>query len=505
MKNIVLIFLCLFSIVKADYLISNGEIALFYDGKNNVLKNIRGDISKRDEISNIDILFIKDYKIYNARDYYTKVEYIQGKNILRLEYSIENQKIETYVILSNSTKSRMYLYTDLSKIRWKKGYKIVYRISPTDTSGEVLNNENYYSYRGVNFLKDSNLNLFLASPFDFNKFKVKVLEDKLIKGLDEKIYLWKTINENNSGNLLSIDFKNFIKSKNENFDKIYGDEVGFWLEFNKKYSDQKKLTVDVLKDFYILQSDNSIQTKLNENLGKERYLNKLKLFYIKALLSPESIDNEFFTEILFQNRKGMDMIYYYYYFLKIAEIKGLEISDGKFLDKITSNLRENLLEGYTEISNREGNWKLKSYIFYEFLNNIEKNMDINKIADNMEELKEKVRVDLEEEILNDQGYLKRKGYIKYMRILSKEKFDKNIKSLIVESNNSYGILRRDNKNLIIPNLELALILYEEGYKNQSDRILNSTGYFLFEEENQSDIVAEEIFLYIKNIYYRGLI
>ncbi|MGL5663870.1 MAG: hypothetical protein ACRCW8_08865, partial [Cetobacterium sp.] len=80
MKRVILLILFVSSILRANYLITNGEIALFYDGKNNILTNVKAREFSKDVLSNLQILLIKDYKIYRARNYYTQTKFIDGKN-----------------------------------------------------------------------------------------------------------------------------------------------------------------------------------------------------------------------------------------------------------------------------------------------------------------------------------------------------------------------------------------------------------------------------------------
>ena len=130
MKRIILLILFISSILRANYLITNGEIALFYDGKNNILTNIQAKEFTKDILSNLQILLVKDYKIYRARDYYTETKFINGKNIFYMKYNINNNVVESYIVLSNENKNSMLIYTNLNGVEWDKPYKLIYKFSP---------------------------------------------------------------------------------------------------------------------------------------------------------------------------------------------------------------------------------------------------------------------------------------------------------------------------------------------------------------------------------------
>ncbi|MGL5983277.1 MAG: hypothetical protein ACRCZR_08110, partial [Cetobacterium sp.] len=135
MRKIVLLFLCLCSLLRADYLITNGEIALFYDRQNNILKNIKDNEIEKDILSNLQILLVKDYKVYKAKKYYTETKFLGGKNIFYIKYYIDNEILEVYVILSNEQKNKIYIYTNLDKLNWKPPYNLVYKFSVLNLEG----------------------------------------------------------------------------------------------------------------------------------------------------------------------------------------------------------------------------------------------------------------------------------------------------------------------------------------------------------------------------------
>lgn len=505
MEKILLIFFCFFSILKADYLISNGEIALFYDGKNNVIKNIRGKIYQSDKIANIEIFLEKDYKIYKARDYYTKAQYVEGKNIFKLDYSVQGQKMTTYIVASNTQRDNLYIYTDLSNVKWKGDYRLLYKISPIKQTDRVINKENSYDYDNLSIRKDINSRVYLATERDLEKFKVRVLEDKLRKRSGERIFLEKNILSGTTGDFLSINFDERSDHKNIEFKNLLNEELGFWKKQDSKHLYLPERMIKVMRDFYLLESNDYIQTRLDINRGRERYLNRLKSIYISSIVDKDKFDNNFFSEALFEKNTGVEKMYYFYYFIKIAQIRGIDLTKDNTIKKLIPEIRVNLEKAYGQIENREGNWKLNSYMFCRFLDTLQEITDTKEVWSNVDSIKTKIQKDLENEILDSNGIIRGYSYVKYLRVLPKDILEKNLKVLLKESDNLVGVLVKDNKIRYAPNLELALILYENGYTVESDKIFERIGYFYSNSNLRDSITTEKIFLYIENIYYRGLI
>lgn len=505
MEKVLLIFFCFFSILKADYLISNGEIALFYDGKNNIIKNIRGKIYQSDKIANIEIFLEKDYRIYKARDYYTKVQYLEGKNMFKLDYTVQGQKLSTYIVASNEKRNDLYIYTDLSKVNWMGDYRVLYKISPIELTGNIKEIENSYEYDDMFIKKDKNSKVYLATERELEKFKVRVLEDKLRKRVGERIFIEKKISQNTKGDFLSINFNEENKENNSDFSSILNNELKFWKNQDKKHMYLPKRMIKIMRDFYLLESNDYIQTKLDINRGKERYLNRLRSVYINSIINKDSFDNSFFSEALFEKRLGIEKVYYFYYFIKIAQIRGINLKEDDTIKKIIPDIRLNLEKAYEEIENREGNWKLKSYMFCEFINLLKDIMDPKEIWSNIYSIRDAVEKDLEKEILNSNGIITKYSYIKYLRVLPKDLLLKNIDYLIKKADTPMGVIVKNNSVKYGANLEFALILYENGYTVESDKIFERIGYFYNNSNLKDNITTEKIFLYIENIYYRGLI
>ncbi|MGL5176427.1 MAG: hypothetical protein ACRC7F_08720 [Cetobacterium sp.] len=502
MKKVILLLFFITSILRADYLITNGEIALFYDGQNNILKNIGNkDENIQDFLSNLQILLIKDYKVYKARNYYTETKFINGKNIFHMKYFFNNQIIESYVIASNENKNNLYIYTNLDKLDWKGSYKLVYKFSPLIKSVVVENKENYYKYGSLNIFKDSNSELLVATERDFENFKVKVLQSNLLKELDERIYLVKDIKSEEQDDFLKLSLvKENPTFPKQTFKELLNGEIRFWKEFENKYKYLRSNVINQIKKFYLISSSNYAQNSLIMNISRVEYIRQLKVLYLNVILNR-------YEEIPKFNYNKYDYIqnvYSYYYNLKLLNLEGKTI-EKKMIDNNIEKIRKDVSEAYRSILNREGEWLDNSILFYEFLSELERLDLADLIYKDSVFIKNEIVEKVRDEILNSSGNIKKYEYIKYLNILEEIDREKNIKYLLTKVDNSLGVLK-DNENINRKiNLELALLLYKNNFLIESDKIFYSIDYFINFEENYSQLDLDEIFLYLENIHYRGLI
>lgn len=502
MKKIVLLLLFLSSILKADYLITNGEIALFYDGKNNILKNVKDREFKKEVLSNFQILLIKDYKIYRARNYYTEVKYIDGKNIFYMKSNVNGDILETYIILSNNQKNNMYIYTNLSKLGWKKPYNLVYKFSPLVLEGNIENKENYYKYDMLNFSKDSNSEILVGTENDFENFKVKFLENILTKQPDERIYLVKKIDQNKKDDFLEISLsKEKPEFTNLTFEDIKNKEIEFWKKFDNKYYYLRQNMINQIRNFYLIFSSKYTQSSLKANMSRVKYAEQLKVMYLNGILNKKSLIPDF----KFERNDGIQNIYTYYYYIKFCINKKINPNKNEKIKNNVTIIRNNIEEAYKSIQNKEGDWLQDSLIFYNFLLEIEKMSLSKELFINIESIKNEIKNNVKKEILDKNENLKNYDNIEYLQILTLKDKRQNLERLVNHLNNRIGLLQENGEINRIANLKLALLLYENGYTVESDKVFYNIDYFINFEENYNELNIEEIYLYLMNIQYRGLI
>lgn len=498
MKRIILLLLFISSILRANYLITNGEIALFYDGKNNILTDVKAREFSRDVLSNLQILLIKDYKIYKARNYYAQTKFIDGKNIFYMKYNINDNIIETYIILSNKNKNNMFIYTNLNGVKWDKPYKLVYKFSPLILEGNVENKDGYYRYDMLNFSKDNNSDVLIATERDFESFKVKLLETTLLKGLNERIYLVKDIKEKKEDSLEIVFSRKKPRFSNVSFGEIMAREKKFWDNFNKKYYYLRETVINQIKNFYLMSLSN--QNNLNMNMSRVKYIEQLKVIYLNGILNKERLIPEF----NFDREDNIQNMFTYYYYIKLSDLKG-----NKDIKKIVKNnffkVKNDIQESYKSIINKEGDWLENSHIFYNFLLEIEKLEKNELLLNEIKLMKEDIRGRVKNEILNSSGIVKNNEYIKYLDILSQENQIKNIKKLLENTKNLVRLLKKDDIIDSKANLSLSLLLYKNNYIVESDKIFYNIDYFINSNERYNKLDLEEIYLYLLNIQYRGLI
>ncbi len=498
MKRIILLILFVSSILRANYLITNGEIALFYDGKNNILTNVKAREFSKDILSNLQILLIKDYKIYRARDYYTQTKFIDGKNIFYMKYNINNNIVESYIVLSNENKNDMFIYTNLNGVKWNEPYKLVYKFSPLILEGNVENKDGYYKYDMLNFSKDDKSNILVATERDFENFKVKSLETTLLKGLNERIYLVKDVKNKKDDSLEIVFSKKKPKFSNISFTEVMAREKKFWNNFNKKYYYLRDTVINQIKKLYLISFSN--QNSLNMNMSRAKYMEQLKVIYLNGILNRERLIPEF----NFDRGDSIQNMFTYYYYIKLSNLK--ENSDAKTL--LRNNfikVKEDIQESYKSITNKEGDWLENSLVFYNFLLEIEKLEKNELLFNEIELMKEDIRGKVKKEILNSSGIIKNNNYIKYLDILSQENQIKNINKLLENTKNLIRLLKKDDNIDSKANLSLSLLLYKNNYIVESDKIFYNMDYFINYNEKYNELDLEEVYLYLINIQYRGLI
>ena len=498
MKRIILLILFVSSILRANYLITNGEIALFYDGKNNILTNVKAREFSKDVLSNLQILLIKDYKIYRARNYYTQTKFIDGKNIFYMKYNINNNIVESYIVLSNENKNDMFIYTNLNGVKWNEPYKLVYKFSPLILEGNVENKDGYYKYDMLNFSKDDKSNILVATERDFENFKVKSLETTLLKGLNERIYLVKDI-ENKKDDSLEIVFsKKKPRFSNISFAEVMAREQKFWNNFNKKYYYLRDTVINQIKKLYLISFSN--QNSLNMNMSRAKYMEQLKVIYLNGILNRERLIPEF----NFDRGDSIQNMFTYYYYIKLSNLK-----ENKNIKTLLKNnfikVKDDIQESYKSITNKEGDWLENSLVFYNFLLEIEKLEKNELLFNEIELMKEDIRGKVKKEILNSSGIIKNNNYIKYLDILSQENQIKNINKLLENTKNLIRLLKKDDNIDSKANLSLSLLLYKNNYIVESDKIFYNIDYFINYNEKYNELDLEEVYLYLINIQYRGLI
>ncbi|MGL4867206.1 MAG: hypothetical protein ACRC34_00065 [Cetobacterium sp.] len=491
--KIITLFLLICSLLKADYLITNGEIALFYDKENNILKDVK--TIEKTILSNFQINLLKDYKIYEAKNYYVENHYIDGINIFYLKYFIENKELEVYILLSNKNKNNVYIYTKFDKLNWKIPFKLVYKFSPINLDSNIQNKNDYYKYDSLNILKDKNSELFVSTENDFQNFKMKTVDTELKKELNERLYLVKNITPNLKDDILKISLKKDIPEFDSfDFNKILSNEILFWKNFDKRYENLRKNVINQIKNFSVISTNNFAKNRIRVDISRINYMNGLKIKYLNYLLNKEkNIEFDFFKEDKLQN------IYTYYYYLKILTVKNNFIIQNKV------KVFEDVLEMNESILNKEGQWLDNSVVFYNFLIELKNKNILFESTKDLESIKNDIQKKVKNEIFDSSDRLKSYEYIKYIEILTDTEQKIRLKELQKELKNSSNLLQTNSNIDISANLNLALLLYKNNYVVESDKIFYNIDYFINNKNVTNNLNLEETFLYLLNIHYRGLI
>ncbi len=230
-------------------------------------------------------------------------------------------------------------------------------------------------------------------------------------------------------------------------------------------------------------------------------MEQLKVIYLNGILNKEKL----IPELNFNRDDSVQNIYTYYYYIKLCDLKNKKISEDQLILKNVSNIKEELSEYHKSVLNKEGNWLENSVIFYELLSRLEK-LKLNKVTlDEIELIKKDIDKDVSSSILNSSGLIKSYDYIEYLDILPDNIKQKNIEYLLKNTKNSIGLLQNKGNIDKIVNLKFALLLYKNNYVVESDQIFYNIDYFISSNKNYTGLELEEIYLYLRNIQYRGLI
>ena len=350
----------------------------------------------------------------------------------------------------------------------------------------------------LNFSKSEKTHVFVATEKDFENFKVRLLETTLLKGLNERIYIAKDI-ENKKDDFLEIVFSRKKPEFSDfSFKEIIDREEKFWKNFNKKYYYLRENVINQIKKFYLVSF--GVQKNLNMSMSRAKYLEQLKIIYLGAILNKENLIPEF----NFDRSDSIQNMFTYYYYMRLSSIKG-NMDAKRLIENNLEKVKKDIQESYKSIINKEGDWLDNSLIFYNFLSEMEKIEIDESLLNEIQLMKEDISRKTEKEIVNSFGIIKNNDYIKYLTILSQENQVKNINELLKGTNNLIGLLKKDDTIDSGANLSLAILLYKNNYLVESDKIFYSIDYFINNEEKYDKIDLEELYLYFINIQYRGLI
>lgn len=493
MKRIILFFFIVSFGLKANYLITNGEIALFYDNKNNILENLKSYNKKEESISNLQIILLHNYKFYKMNEYHFKVEFDGGRNIFFMTNFVDDMKIKTYIIPSMFNKKNLYIFVDLKDIKWNN-YKLIYRFVPLKKVGYLNEFDNYYNYGTLKFSRSEKSKVLVGTEKNFNNFEIKLLDKKIRKLTEENIYLVENMTDKDKYNFIQIglDSDRFnMNYKNEKSVDILNRELLLWHNFDRKYSYLKREIVTQIKNFYIVSNGSDLKTD-----GRK----KENVKFIQKILNKKSLLSEYH----FDNFDANINIYEYFYYIKLKKIRG-EAIDLKRLNGGLSRLEKNITTSYKNLMQENINLLDDELIFIKTIDEL-KNMNITtELRKKIDLMRIKVKENMKKHILNEYGGLKQNKYVSYINALEKNEGLKIIQKLLGNIDNSIGVLRDENGIDVVSNLNFAIILYENGFKESSDKIFYKMVGYINENENEDRLELSQLIPYLLNVYYRGLI
>lgn len=525
MKKFILLFIIINIFSYANYLISNSEIVLFYDINHNTIEYVRGDVFHNFEISRIEPkLVINNSEILNLDNYVKSAFLVEGTNILKVVYNIDEQDIQMSVIPSMIDKSQLIFDVNLGKYKNKENIDFVFQIVPQydNKFAKYNKDEKTYIYDNFSFTSNYTGELFISRNGTLEDFTLEEVTEPLKKYEEDNLY-YIVRNVNGVKNLIfTIDFysKDGINKKIDR--DIEEKEYIYWegLSSESKFLGQKGVVLEQLKNLEIISSRALIPDQISFNKSKEDLNNKIKLIYVNSIVDKNFDVNRFFQDINIKKKDSEAVVYYTLLFQYLNDSNNY--IDPQLFDKKVSlevlSLLDYLEEDNGSIVNVRDN--IENYAWYFRL--------INNIKNRPEFASEKDFILKKEELLKDyvlKNYVLKTGLksqredksssyknIKYIDFLPKEKqieiLNRDYRKYY---NRFYGVLIvKDGKEEKIDlnyNLNFVIKLYQNGEYQLADKlfaniekIVEENNQFLLPQvyinkENSAGIYGEMLYLY----------
>ncbi|MBC2855776.1 hypothetical protein H3N56_04585 [Cetobacterium sp. 2A] len=522
MKRLILLYILVFSIVQADYLTTNGEIALFYDNKINRLKYVRGDIFQLIDISQMGIYFKKNNEMYSMEAGSYKV-IAENSNLLKIEYLIDGNKVTTHIFPSVSDKRVLYMMTDTSNLNWKGDFQIIYMISPSSESVDIEFDGMYYYFgdtTSFNSINNTGL-LFIAKPVEFLKFNMTPVNEKIRKNTGQRLYFFTEVKDKMQGDKLVFNFKHKnVVDYTEDNNRFLKEQHIFWNDFTKNFLGMKSLTIKELEFLKMISENNVIPQSIAYNKSLPSFQDRLRIAYILSVYGENDLVNKVVQDISSERKNNLENIEYYLYLFKIINTGKLKIEKDVFTEVIQPNIDNSLKELLENKDRIETESDLENaYTLWRFLN-IYKNFVQNETSLNYMRFHfEHIGIEIKNTILRLPGGFDNLKSIKYLEILPSNERIKILEKMYINYyDKKIGVLKSsENSEIDLENnLEYTLKLYENGMTRKGDILFSrleelikgNKGYIVpklqIEDENFIGIYTYPLYLYLKIVQYRGM-
>lgn len=520
MRKLIYLYVLIFSVVKGEYLSTNGEMSLFYDTNINRLKYIRGDIFQLLNISQMGIYFHRDGQFYSMDEGVYEQKVI-GTNILELRYVIDGCEVVTKIFQSMEENNNLYIKTDTSKLKWNEKFEVIYMFSPIkEASYADLDSDGYVYDDKIRFKSQTNRSrLFIATPGDFYKLEMIPVETKIKKSAGERLYLFSQIDNKNTGDKVIFHFGHSKILQNKSNGNIQS-EINFWKEYNKKYKGYDEIDLKQLEFLKVLNKNYLIPEEIAYSISLPSYNDRLKIAYISSVFGNNQLSEQLVKELLYKRKNDIETIKYYTYLFNLLNLNIFRIEDkffkSKIVPEIDSVLRrtlndENPIETEQQLDEAYSVWELlKIYRKYYKYSDLKDEIDLY-----FEVLRERIKLKVDS--LN--GGIYNLNYVKYLNVFPEE-FKRDILIKIYENHydKKLGVLKTSKEqNINIENnLEYILELYKNGMGIEGDKLFNrikqlikeNNNYLVPELKNNGKnyigVYTNPLYLYLRIVQYRGM-
>ena len=532
MKRLFLIFLMIHTFSYSNYLISNSEIVLFYDKNFNSVHFIKGDVFNPIDISKIEgKLIIDGSEIISINRFFDRTEMVPGTNILKLYYSINGQNIDITIIPSMIEREKLYVIVDLKNLKTDKKIDFAFHIFPQQDNGniEFIRAANSFVYGKNIFFKSENYGgqVFIGRDNVIENFVLEEVTTKTKKYQDDNLYY--LISNVNKDEPILFTFKFFDNFRNNNLVKsssVIADEFNYWLglKSNQRTFKNQEAVDTQLRMLDIITSRAVIPDSISYNNSKEDLTNKIKLYYISSLFKENFDARKMFVDINIRKSETESAAYYTYLFKYLSDKN--KMFDSNFFNwkikpevlSMVDSIEDNgeIFDGRDNIYNY--------YTEYKLLETISQVSEFGEDIKWIEERKNLLHQFIIKNYTFEDGIKTRRADEKsnHKNIAYLDILPKNIQKKILLSdykkyyNEKSGVLIDEDKNTvdIEYNLNFILKLYENGFGETADKILNNLEEIVAEnnsyivpkiylnKDNSAGIYGNLLYLYLTAVQYR---
>lgn len=528
-RLIVLFYFIINCYLYGTNMVGNGEPVFFYVKDLKSVSYMRKSPFDTISISRISPIIVLDgEKIIDLKNNLVNVSRIENKNILKLQYKLNNEYMYIYFYPSLIEKKMIYMIADMKEITYNGRIDLLYHIVPQHDNrfAKIYDNNKYTSYDNIFFVTDNYENgLYLTRNGSIqSKLTEKVSSSIKKYQQDNLYYIIEDVNKNKNVDSAiifeepknnSLQISSILAMENSVLQKYYsGKQDNFVLESN----------INSLKFF---TSTDKVPNEISLNVAHERSRIRSRLLYMSAIFG-DNFNGKRLIEDITTRKDNIENVELFIHILKYFS-SGKGQVDTKTLNTYLFPQILSLCDSVTEngavLNGRD--YSEDYYLYYKLFHmasqidafSAEKNYIIKK----RDSIKKYL---LKNYYITSQGGFKKRTAEKnsdYKNIDIFEVFSKEEQIKILKRDhkkyydNKSGLLKKTSENYIDMgyNLKFIIKLYENGMYIEGDSLVKSLNDKVREynyriipqiytnKENSMGVYGDLIYLYLKGVYIRG--